>query len=117
MKDLIITAMAAAMPYMTWLLWIAAIFAVLAVIGLVVRLLDIDSPLARVGRLASWIVVWVGVIFVVSQAVGALLGMSPQINFEFLTGEMFDLRPFWQVGAVLAVFGIALRLLGGRRAA
>ena len=61
--------------------------------------------------------IWVGIIFIVSQGVGVLLGMSPQINFEFLTGERFDLRPFWQVGAVLAVFGVLLRLLGGRRAA
>ncbi len=69
------------------------------------------------GRLASWIVVCVGVVFIASQGVGALLGMSPQINFEFMTGEKFDLRPFWQVGAGLAVFGIVLRLLGGRRSA
>lgn len=116
MKDLIITVMAAAMPYMTWLLWVAAAFAVLAAIGLVARMLGFDGPLARMGRIASSIVLVVGVIFITSQGVGALLGMSPQINFEFLTGEKFDLRPFWQVGAALAVFGLVLRL-AGRRAA
>jgi hypothetical protein len=117
MKDLIITAMAAAMPYMTWLLWAAAGFAVLAILGLMVRLFDSGSPLVRLGQVASWIIVWGGVIFIVSHGVGVLLGMSPQINFEFLTGEKFDLKPFWQVGAALAVSGIVLRLLGGRRTA
>ncbi len=117
MKGMIITAMAAAMPYMTWLLWIAAALAVLAVIGVVVRLIDADSPVAGLGRLASWLIFWVGVIFLISQGVGMLLGMTPQINFEFLTGQKFDLRPFWEIGAALAVFGFALRLLGGRRAA
>ena len=117
MKDLIITAMAAAMPYMSWLLWVAAVSAVLAVIGLAFDFSISIVPFAGMGRLASWIVIWVGIIFIASQGVGVLLGMSPQINFEFLTGERFDLRPFWQVGAVLAVFGVLLRLLGGRRAA
>ena len=117
MKDLIITAMSAAMPYMTWLLWIAAAFAILALVGFAVRLLDPVSPLAALGRLASWVVVCIGIIFIVSQGVGALLGMSPQINFEFLTGQKFDLRPFWQVGAALAVLGVVLRLIGGRRTA
>ena len=46
MKDLIITVMAAAMPYMTWLLWGAAAFAVLAAAGLVARALGFDGPLA-----------------------------------------------------------------------
>jgi hypothetical protein len=116
MKDLIITVMAAAMPYMTWLLWIAAAFAALGIIGLAFRLLNIGGPFAGLGRLASWVVVTVGAIFMISQGVGELLGMTPQINFEFLTGERFDLRPFWEVGAALAVFGLLLRLLGGKRA-
>lgn len=111
MKQFLIDIMATAMPHMHWLLYVGAAALALAVIGILLRLVaGSGGGLVRLGTL---VLILVGLIFAACEGVGAMLGMEPQINFEFLTGEKFDLRPFWQVGVAMLVPGFILRLFAG----
>jgi len=113
MKQLTISVMAAAMPYMSWLVWLGVVLLVTALAATAAAILLGTG--ANLARRASSALMFVGIVFVACQAVGWLLGMSPQINFERFSGRAFDLKPFWQIGVGFAVPALVLMAIARRR--
>jgi heme/copper-type cytochrome/quinol oxidase subunit 3 len=113
MKQLTISVMAAAMPYMSWLVWLGVLLLAAALIATAATALFGKG--ASLARRASALALCVGIIFVACQVVGWLLGMSPQINFEQFTGKAFDLRPFWQIGVGFVVPALVMMAIARRR--
>ena len=105
------------MPYMKPLVYIGA---ALLIIGVLMALIALVSGSgSALARFAASGLIALGVFFLACQVAGAFLGAKPSINFGDPAKFEFILYPFWQIGGVLLVVGLIVRMLsavGARRA-
>jgi len=108
MKQTLMDLMSAMMPAMMPLFWAGAFLAGLSVMLLVLRQ-------ARSARWAAVVTVALGAFFLGSQAMGAVLGTQPSINFGDPSKFQFILVPFWQIGLAMAIPGAIVWILSRSR--
>lgn len=116
MRQFMMDMMAKTMPLMMPLVWLGLASIAVGLLSVVTGFIT-RSPLASCG--ASWsgtLLLILGAFFLVCQAAGMLLGASPAINLGDATKYEFNLKPFWMVGLVFLVPGLAFRALRGARA-
>jgi len=106
MKGFLLNMMSAMMPFMKPLVWLAlAAF----VIGIILAFVQGEAT-RRLARIAYWIVLVIGIFFVVAQFMGLWLGAQPSINFGDPKKFEFILVPFWQLGLVALAAAFIMRL-------
>ena len=117
MQQMMLDMMIQMMPYMKPLVYVGAALLVVGVLMALVSLVS-GSGSALVRMSAAGLIA-LGVFFLACQGAGALLGAKPSINFGDPANFEFILYPFWQIGGVLLVVGLILRVisaLAARRA-
>lgn len=102
MKQLLIDMMGAMMPYMKTPVLIGGGLAVLGLLLLAGRLFAGKGP--ALGGVA-WILIALGVFYVICQLLGMYLGMAPTINFGDPRKFEFRTVEFWKIGAVFLFSG------------
>jgi hypothetical protein len=115
MRHVMMDMMAKMMPLMMPLVWLGLALIAVGVLSVLARLIT-GSPHASRG--ASWsgtLLLLLGVFFLASQVAGMLLGATPAINLGDATKYEFNLKPFWMIGLVFLVPGLAFRALRGGR--
>ena len=106
MKDFLLNMMSAMMPFMKPLVWLAlAAF----VIGIILAFVQGEAT-RKLARATFWIVLIIGIFFVVAQFMGLWLGAQPSINFGDSKKFEFILVPFWQLGLGALVAAVIMRL-------
>ena len=128
MQQMMLDVMIQMMPYMKPLVYIGAALLIIGVLMALIALVSgSGSALARfaassgsaLARFAASGLIVLGVFFLACQVAGAFLGAKPSINFGDPAKFEFILYPFWQIGGVLLVVGLIVRMLsavGARRA-
>lgn len=110
MKQLMIDAMAAMMPYMRPLVLTAVAVAGAGLLGRVLGL-------RWLARLAGAFVVLVGVFFLACEGAGRFLGFEPTILFAAPADRALyrNQFPFWTIGIVGLGVGLLVRMLSADR--
>lgn len=110
MKQFMIDAMAAMMPYMRS---VAIAAMALAAGGIVARLIG----LRWVARLAGTLVLLAGIFFLACEGAGRLLGFEPTLLFADPANRMLyrNQFPFWTIGLAALVAGLIVRAIGSGR--
>ncbi len=112
MKQFMIDAMAAMMPFMR----------PLSIAGLIFVVMGFVLPLLSQGRAARWsgnLALAAGFFFLACEIAGRFLGFAPTILYaDPMDRELYRNQwPFWTIGAALAMAGIIIRRISGRNTA
>ncbi|MFV1984824.1 MAG: hypothetical protein ACC657_14860 [Thiohalomonadales bacterium] len=111
MKDSMIDTMLAMMPYMKPFMWFGAAFAVIGIVLILAQLMFKSN--ANKGIVLSMRIVLVtAVFFLLAQAAGVYLSMSPTVNFGDSSKFEFILVSFWHIGLAFLFTALILKILG-----
>lgn len=110
MKQVMIDAMAAMMPFMRPLVLAAIVMAGAGIVGRVLGL-------RWLARFAGTFVVVAAVFFLACEGAGRFLGFEPTILFAAPADRMLyrNQFPFWTIGIAGLVVGFLVRMLGADR--
>ncbi|MEZ5922242.1 MAG: hypothetical protein R3C60_12955 [Parvularculaceae bacterium] len=109
MKQMMIDMMGAMMPYMKMPVWVGVAFAAVGLLLLVSKMVSGKAPFLGI---VSWVLIAIGLFFIICQGMGMFLGMKPNIAF-FANPREFDFGTrvsFWQVGLALLVPGVIFKM-------
>lgn len=102
------------MPYMKPFMWFGVAFAIIGVLLVLARLAFKSN--ANKGIVWSMRIVLVtAIFFLLAQAAGVYLSMSPTVNFGDSSKFEFILVSFWKIGLGFLVAAVILKLFGGKK--
>jgi hypothetical protein len=111
MKQLLIDMMGAMMPFMKTPVLIGGGLVVVGLLLLAAKLFSGRGPGLGV---VAWVLVALGVFYVICQLMGMYLGMVPTINFGDPRKFEFRTVEFWKIGAIFLASG-AVYLFAAKR--
>lgn len=113
MKQTMLDLMVKMMPFMMPLVYIGGALLAIGVLALLLRLAT--GKAGGIARLAGWLLIGLGLFFLLCQAAGAWLGSTPSINFGDSAKFEFDLKPFWEIGLAMLIPGVLIAWLARNR--
>ena len=109
MKMQLMEMMNSMMPFMKPLVYIGGALLVLGALAALIGL--ISGGGGGLARTAAYGLIALGVFFLGCQVAGMVLGATPSINFGNPAEFEFDLYPFWMIGGIMLIIGLAIRAL------